>query len=187
MMLLKCCIQYASKFEKHSSGHRTEKFSFHSILKKGNGKEYSNHHTIAFISHSSKAMPQILQARLQLYMNCELQAGSRKDRGTRDQIADIHWLIEKARELKTNKQIYFSFIDYVKDFHCVDHNKLWKTLREGNTRDHLTNLLRNLYAGQEATVRTRHGTMDSFKIGERVRQGYILSPCLFHSYAEYIL
>ena len=132
-------------------------------------------------------MPQILQARLQLYMNCELQAGSRKDRGTRDQIADIHWLIEKARELKTNKQIYFSFIDYVKDFHCVDHNKLWKTLREGNTRDHLTNLLRNLYAGQEATVRTRHGTMDSFKIGERVRQGYILSPCLFHSYAEYIL
>ena len=102
-MLLKCCIQYASKFEKHSSGHRTEKFSFHSILKKGNAKEYSNYHTIAFISHSSKVMPQILQARLQHYMNCELpnvQAGSRKGRGTRDQIADIRWLIEKARELK---------------------------------------------------------------------------------------
>ena len=102
-MLLKCCIQYASKFEKHSSGHRTEKFSFHSILKKGNAKECSNYHTIAFISHSSKVMPQILQARLQHYMNCELpdvQARSRKGRGTRDQIAHIHWLIKKARELK---------------------------------------------------------------------------------------
>ena len=120
-------------------------------------------------------------------MNCELsdcQAGFRKGRGIRDQIADIRWLIEKARELKT-KKIYFSFIDYVKDFVWITTN--CGKLREGNTRDHLTNLLRNLYAGQEATVRTRHGTMDSFKIGKGVHQGCILSPCLFNFYAEYIM
>ena len=154
-MLLKCCIQYASKFEKHSSSHRTEKFSFHSILKKGNGKECSNYHTIVFISHSGKVMPQILQARLQQHMNCELpdcQAGFRKDRRTRDQIANISCIIEKAREFPPKH--LFCFIDYAKASDCVDHNKLWNILQEKGIPDHLTCLLRSLYAGHEATVRT---------------------------------
>ena len=121
-------------------------------------------------------------------MNCELtdvQAGFRKGRGTRDQIANIRWLMEKAREFQKN--IYFCFIDYAKAFDCVDHNKLWKILREMGIPDHLTFLLRNLYAGQEATVRTGHGTTDWFHIGKGVRQGCILSPCLFNLYAEYIM
>ena len=115
-------------------------------------------------------------ARLQQYVNHELpdvQAGFRKGRGTRDQIANIHW-IKKARELQKN--IYFCFIDYAKAFDCVDHNKLWKILKEIGIPDHLTCLLRNLYAGQEATVRTGHGTTDWFQIGKGVRQGCILSP-----------
>ena len=120
-------------------------------------------------------------------MNLELpdvQAGFRKGRGTRDQIANIHW-IKKARELQKN--IYFCFIDYAKAFDCVDHNKLWKILKEMGIPDHLTCLLRNLYAGQEATVRTGHGTTDWFQIGKGVRQGCIFSPCLFNFYAEYIM
>ena len=131
------------------------------ILKKSNAKEYSNYHTIALISHASKVMLKILQARLQQYVNCELpdvQAGFRKSRRTRDQIANIHWIIEKARELQKNT--YFCFIDYAKAFDCVDHNKLWKTLKEMGIPDHLTCLLRNLYAGQEATVRIGRGTTD---------------------------
>ena len=103
----------------------------------------------------------------------------------RDQIANIHWITEKAREFQKN--IYFCFLDYAKAFDCVDHNKLWKILREMGIPDHLTCLLRNLYAGQEATVRTRHGTTDWFQIGKRVRRGCILSPCLFNLYAEYIM
>ena len=133
-------------------------------------------------------MLKILQARLQQYVNRELpdvQAGFRKSRGTRDQIANIHWIIKKAREFQKN--IYLCFIDYAKAFDCVDHNKLWKTLKEMGIPDHLTCLLRNLYAGQEATVRTGHGTTDWFQIGKRVRQGCILSPCLFNWYAEYIM
>ena len=133
-------------------------------------------------------MLKILQARLQQYMNRELldvQAGFRKGRGTRDQIADIHWIIKKAREFQKN--IYFCFIDYAKTFDCMDHKKLWKILRKMGIPDHLTCLLRNLYAGQEATVRTGHGTMDWFNIGKRVHQGCILSPCLFNFYAEYIM
>ena len=121
-------------------------------------------------------------------MNCELpdvQTGFRKSRRTSDQIARICWIIEKAREF--NKNIYFCFIDYTKAFDCVDHNKLWKILKEMGIPDHLTRLLRNLYAGQEATVRTGHGTTDWFQIGKRVRQGCILSPCLFNFYAEYIM
>ena len=117
-------------------------------------------------------------------MNCELpdvQAGFRKGRGTRDQIADIYWIMEKAREFQKN--IYFCFIDYAKAFDCVDHNQLWKILKEMGIPDHLTCLLRNLYAGQEATVRTGHGTTDWFQIGKRVCQGCILSPCLFNFYA----
>ena len=121
-------------------------------------------------------------------MNCELpdvQGVFRKGRGTRDQIANIRWIMEKAREFQKN--IYFCFIDYAKVFDCVDHNKLWKILKEMGIPDHLTCLLRNLYAGQEATVRTEHGTTDWFQIGKGVCQGCILSLCLFNLYAEYIL
>ena len=125
-------------------------------------------------------MLKILQARLQQYMNHELsdvQAGFTKGRGTSDQIAIIRWIVKKAREFQKN--IYFFFIDYVKAFDCVDHNKLWTILKEMGIPDHLICLLRNLYAGQEATVRTGHGTTDWFQIGKEVRQGCILSPCLF--------
>ena len=142
------------------------------IPKKGNAKECSNYRTIALISHASKVMLKILQARLQQYMNRELpdvQAGFRKGRGTRVQIANIRWIMEKAREFQKN--IYFWFIDYAKAFDCVDHNKLWKILKEMGIPDHLTGLLRNLYAGQEATVRTGHGTTDLFQIGKGVCQG----------------
>ena len=121
-------------------------------------------------------------------MNCELpdvQVGFRKGRGTRDQIANIRWIIEKAREFQKN--IYFCFIDHAKASDCVDHNKLSKILKEMGIPDHLTCLLRNLYAGQEAIVRTRHGTTDWFQIGKGVRQGCTLSPCLFTFYAEYIM
>ena len=137
---------------------------------------------------ASKVTLKILHARLQQYVNQELpdvQAGFRKGRGTRDQIANIHWIIEKARELQKN--IYFCFKDYTKGYDCVVHNKLWKILKEMGIPDHLINLLRNLYAGQEGTGRTRHGTMDWLKIGEGVHQGCILSPCLFNLYAEYII
>ena len=132
-------------------------------------------------------MLKILQARLQQYMNCELsdvQGGFRKGRGTRDQIANIPWIIKKAREFQKN--IYFCFIDYAKAFDCVDHNIVWKILKEMGIPDHLTCLLRNLYSGQEATVRTGHGTTEWFQTGKGVHQGCILSPCLFNLYAEYI-
>ena len=115
----------------------------------------------------------------------DVQAGFRKGRGTRDQIANIRWIILKAREFQKN--IYFCFIDYAKAFDCVDYNKLWKILKEMGILDHLTCLLRNLYAGQEATVRTGHGTTDWFKIGKGVHQGCIMSSCLFNLYAEYIM
>ena len=149
------------------------------IPKKGNAKECSNYRTIALISHVSKVMPQILQARLQQYMNCEIpnvQAGFRKGRETRDQISSSRCVIEKARELQKN--INFCFIDYAKAFDCVDHKKLWKILKEIGIPDHLTCILRNLYAGQEATIRTEHGTTDWFQIRKGVRQGCILSSCL---------
>ena len=121
-------------------------------------------------------------------MNRELpdvQDGFRKGRGNRDQSANICWIIKKAREFQKN--IYFCFIDYAKAFDCVHHNKLWKILKDMGISDHLTCLLRSLYAGQEATVRTGHGTTDWFQIGKGVLQGYILSPCLFNLYAEYIM
>ena len=158
------------------------------VPKKGNVKERSNYCTIALISHTSKVMLKILQARLQQYVNHELsdvQAGFCKGRWTRDQIANIRWIIEKAREFQKNT--YFCFIDYAKAFDCLDHNKLWKILKEMEIPDHLTCLLRSLYAGQKATDRTEHGTTDLFQIGKGVRQGCILSPCLFYLYAEYIM
>ena len=133
-------------------------------------------------------MLNILQARLQQNVNCELpdvQAGFRKCRGTRDQIDNIRCIIKKVREFQKN--IYFCFIDYTKAFDCVDHNKLWKILTEMGIPDHLTCLLRNLYAGQEATVRTGHGTTHWFQIGKGECQSCILSPCLFNLYAEHIM
>ena len=133
-------------------------------------------------------MFKILQARLQQYVNHEhldVQAGFRKARGTRDKIANILWIIEKATEVQKN--IYFSFIDYIKALDYVDHNKLRQILKEMGVLDHLTCFLRNLYAGQEATVRTGHGTMDWFQIGKGVQQGCLLSSCLFNLYAEYIM
>ena len=139
------------------------------IPKKGNAKECSNYCTIALISHASKVMLKILQARLQQYVNQErpdVQAGFTKGRGTRDQMANIHWTIEKAREFQKN--IYFCFTDYARTFDCMDHNKLWKILKDMGIPNHLTCLLRNLYAGQEATVRTGHGTTDWFQIGKGV-------------------
>ena len=166
-----------------------EKVSFHSNPKERQCQKCSDYYTDALISHASKVMLKILEASLQQYINCELpdvQAGFRKGRGTRDQIANICSIIEKAR--KFQKNICFCFIDYNKAFNCVDHNKMWKILKKMGIPDQLTCLLRNLYAGQEATVRTRHGSRgtDWFQIGKGVRQGCILSPCLFNLYAEYI-
>ena len=158
------------------------------IPKKGNVYKCLNYHTIALISHTSKVMLKILQAKLRQYMNHELpdvQASFIKSRETRDQIANICWIIEKAKEFQKN--ICLCFIDYAKAFDCVDHNKLWKILQEMGIPDHLTCLLRNLYAGQEETVRTGHGTTDWFLIGKEIHQGCILSPCLFNLYAEYIM
>ena len=143
-----------SHMENSAVATRLEKVSFHS-----NAKECSNYYTIALISHASKVLLKILQARLQHYMNRELpdvQARFRKGRGSRDQIANIRWIIKKAREFQKN--LYFCFIDYAKAFDCVDHSKLWKSLKEMGIPNHLSCLLRNLYAGQETTVRTAHGT-----------------------------
>uniref|UniRef100_A0A8D2IYD5 Reverse transcriptase domain-containing protein n=1 Tax=Varanus komodoensis TaxID=61221 RepID=A0A8D2IYD5_VARKO len=158
------------------------------IRKKGDAKECSNYRTIALISHASKVMLKILQARLQQHLDRELpevKAGFRRGRGTRAQIANIHWITEKAREFQKN--IYLCFIDYAKAFDCVDHNKLWHILKEMGVPDHLICLLRNLYAGQEATVRIGHRTTDWLNIEIGVRQGCILLPCLFNLYAEHIM
>ena len=133
-------------------------------------------------------MLKILQARLQQYMNSELpdvQAGFRRGRRIWDQVANIHWIIQKAKEFP--KRIYFCFTDCAKAFNCMDHNKLWKILREMGIPDHLPCILRNLHAGQEATVRIIHVTIDLFHIGKGTYQGCILSPCLFNLYAEYIM
>jgi len=184
-MLWNCCTQYVKKFGNLSSGHRTGKCVFILVPNKGKAKECSNYLTITLILYASKVMLKVLQARLQQYMNREfpdVKAGFRKGRGTRDQIVNICWIIEKAREFQKN--IYFCFIDYTKAFDCVDHNKF---LQEMGIPDHLTCLLENLYAGHEATVRTGHGTMDLFQIEKRVHQDCILSSCLFNLYAEYFM
>ena len=155
-----------------------EKASLHSKPKKGNAKECSNYYMTALISHASELMPKILQAQLQQYMNqdvSDVQAGFRKGRGTRDQIANIHWIIEKAREFQKN--IYFCFIDYAKAFDCVDHNKLGKILQNTRPPDlpPEKSVCRFLYTDQEATVRTGHRTTDWFKIGKGLSQDCILS------------
>ena len=181
-MLESAALNMPTNLENSAVATGLEKFGI-PIPKKGNAKECSNYHTIALILHASKVMFKILQVRLQQYMNHELpdvQGGFRKGRESRDQIANIHWIIEKAREFQKN--IYFCFIDHVKAL-TVWITINWKILKEMEIPDHLTCLLRNLYAGQEATVRTGHGTTDWFQIGKGVRQGYILSPCLFNLYA----
>ena len=172
MMLWKCCINMPANLENSAVATGLAKVSFHS-----NPKECSNYHTIVLLSHASKVMLKILQARLQQYVNCELpdtQAGFRKGRGTRNQIANIHWIIKKGREFQKNT--FFCFVDYAKAFDCADHNELWKILQELGIPNHLTCLLRNLYAGQEATVRTGHGPTAWLQIGKGVGQGCILSP-----------
>ena len=156
------------------------------IPQKGHPKESSNYCPLVLISHASKVMLKTLQARLQQYVNLELpgvQAGFRKGRGTRDQIANICWLIEKAREFQKN----ICFNDCAKAFDCVDHNNLWKVLKEMGIPDHLTCLQRYLSAGQEATDRTGRGTTDWFQIETGVHQGCISLPCFFNLYAEYII
>ena len=158
---------------------------FITITKKSRAKECTNHHTTELISHASKVILKILQARLQQYVNRELpdvQAGFRKGRGTRDQISNICWIIEKVREFQKN--IYFCLIDYTKASDCVDHNKLWKILKEMGAIDHLICLLRNLYVGQEATVRILRGTADWFQTGRGVWWDCILSSCLLNLHAE---
>ena len=181
-MLFTCLTQYGRKFGKLSSGHRTGKgqFSFQS-QKRAMPKNVQ-------ITHTIKVTLKILQARLQQYVNRELtdvQAEFRNGRGTRDQISNIWWTIKKAREFQKN--IYSWFIDCAKVFGCVDHSKLWKILQEMGIPDHLIRLLRNLYADQEATIRTGHGTTDCFQIRKGIYQGCMLSPCLFNLYAEYII
>ena len=159
-MLWKCCTQYASKFGKLSSGHRTGKGQF-SVQSQRTAMSKNDQTTTQLNSSHMLAKYCSKFSKPQQYVNHELpdvQAGFRKGRGTRDQIANICWIIEKTREFQKN--IYFCFIDYAKAFDCMDHNKLWKILKEMGTPDYLTCLLRNLYAGQEATVRTGHGTTD---------------------------
>ena len=182
-MLWKLCTQYARNFVKLSSGHRTGKgqFSFQSQR-----REMPKNVQTTTQLHSSP-MLKILQARLQQYINHELpdvQAEFRKGWGTRDQIANICWIIKKAREFQ--KKIYFCVIT-PKPWLCGSQQTVWKILQEMGIQDHLTCLLRNLYAGQQATVRTGRRTADWFQIGKGVRQGCILSPCIFNLYAEYIM
>ena len=164
-----------------------EKVSFHSNPR-GSAKECSNYCTIVLLSHTSKVMIKILQARLQQYMNHELpdvQAGFRKSRGTRDQTAKIRWIIEEVRV--PEKHLFLLYWLRQSPWLCGSQQTVWKILQEMEIPDHLTCLLGNLYAGQEATVRTGHWTTDWFQIGNGVRQGCILSPCLFSLYAEYIM
>ena len=164
-----------------------EKVRFYSNIKERQCQRmFKLPHNCTDLSHTRKVMLKILQARLQRYVNQELpyfQAGFRKGRVIRDQIAKICWVIGKAREFQKN----ICLIDYSKAFDCVDHKKPWRILKEMGIPNHLTCLLRNLCAGQEATVRTGHGTTDWFQIGEGARQGCISSPCLFYLYAEYIM
>ena len=181
--MLKCCTQYASKFGKLGSGHRTEKgqFSFQSQRRTvpKNVPTTIQLHSFHILTRSCSKSSK-LGFNSMWTENFQIPAGFRKGGRTRDQIANIHWIIEKAREFQKN--IYF--IDYAKTFDCVDHNKLWKILKEMGIPDHLTCLLRNLYVGQEATVRTEHETTDWLKIAKRVHQGCIMSPCLFKLYAD---
>ena len=187
-MLWKCCMQYASKFGKVSSGHGTGKgqFSFQS-QRKAMPKNVQTTAQLHSSQTPAKQCSKIFKPGFNSTWKCELpdvQAGLRKVRGTKDQSANICWIIERAREFQ--KTIYFCFTDYAKVFDCVDNNTLWKILIDGNTRPPYQPP-EKLYAGQEATVRTRCGTMDWFQIGKGICQGYIFSSYLFNLYAEYIM
>ena len=180
-----CCIRYVKNLEDPAVATGLKRSILITISKKSTTKECASHQTMALISHATKVMLKILHARFQHYVNQELldiRAGFRKGRGTRDQIANIHWIIEKARECQKNT--YLFFIDYTKAFDCMDHNKLWKALKEMGLPDDLTGLPRNLCAGQEATVRALYGTTGWSKKGGQ--QGHLLSPCLFNVCAEHI-
>ena len=190
MMLWKCCTQYASKFGKLNSGHQTGKCPFSSQSQR---KAMSKNVWTTAQLHSShttcKVMLKILEGRLQQYVNPELpdiQAGFTKGKGTRDQIANIYWIIYRKSKRIPEKHLPLLYW-LPQSLDCVDHNKLWIILKEMGIPGHLTCFLRNLYAGQEATVRTGHETMDWFKIEKGVHQGCILSPCLFNLYAEHIM
>ena len=186
-MRWQCCTQYVSKFEKFNTGHRKQSV-FMPIPKKGNAKECSNYHTIALISYASNVRLKLLKAGLQQYMNWELphvQARFRKGRGTRDQIANIHGIIEKVRELQKKTSISASLTTLKPLTVWITTN--WKSLQEMGIPNHVTCLLWNLYAGQEGTFRIGHEITDWSQIGKGVHQGYILSPCLFNFYAEYIM
>ena len=186
-MLWNCCTQYASKSGKFSSSHRTGKCQFSFLPKKGNIKECSNFHTTALISHTNKVMLKIFQAWLQQYVNCDLadvQAVFRKSKGTRDWIANSHWMIKKQES--SRKISTFALLTTPKPLAVWLTTNCGKFLKR-RIPDQLTCLLRNLYADQEVTVRTGHGTTDWFQIGKGVCQGCILSPCLFNLYAEYII
>ena len=186
MILFKCCTQYASSIWKYlgNSAMTTilEKVNFHFNPKKGNAKECSNYHTIAFSSHASKVnMLKILQARLQSMQAKNFQIYKLYlERAKEPEIKMPTPVGSQKKQGNSRKNIYFCFTDYVKAFDCVHYNKLWKILKEMGIPDHLTCLLRNLCAGQEATVRTTHGTTNWFKIGKGVHQGYILSTYLFN-------
>ena len=182
------CTQYAANLENSAVATGLEKVRiFITIPKKSNAKECSNHHMVALILHASKVMLKIPQARLQQYVNRELpdvQAGFRKGRGTRDQIANIRWITEKAR--KFQKNIYFCFIDYTKAFDCVDHSKLWEILQEMETPDHLTCLLRNLYAGEEATLDLEMEQQTDSKLGKEYVKVVYCHPA-YLTYVEFIM
>ena len=184
-MLWKCCIQYASKFGKLSSGHRTGKGQFSSQSQK---KAVPKNVQTTAQSHSFYTLAKWCSTFSKLGFNSTWTENFQmfklylEKAEESDQIANIRWIIEKAREFQ--KYIYFCFTDYAKAFDCVDHNQLWKILKEMGIPHHLTCLLRNLYAGQEITTRNGHGTMGWFKIGKGVLQGCILSPCLFNFYTE---
>ena len=174
-MLLKCCTQHASKLGNWAVTTRLENVSFHLNFKEGQCKRMFKHHTTALISNASKVMLEILQGRLQQYMNQELPdvlAGFRKGRRIRDQITNIHWIIDKASKFQRNIEVCFT--DYAKAFYCGNHSKLWKILKDMGIPDHFICLLRNLCVDQEPTLRTGHGTIDWFKTGKGVCQGCIL-------------
>ena len=183
-MLWKCCTHHASKYGKLSSGRKTGKgqfsFQYQRRAMPKNGQTTAQLHSF----HFTKVILKILQARLQQYMSQELpniQDGFRKIRGTRDQITNIRWIIKEVKEFQKN--IYFCFIDYIK--FCVDHIKLWKILKEMGIPDHLICLMRNMYAGQEAIVRTRHGRTDWFQSGKGACQDCMLPLYLSNLYAEW--
>ena len=188
MTLSKCRTQYVSQFGKHSHGYRTGKgqSSFQSQRKAMPKNAQTTYHKIAFISHVCKVMLKILQVRLQQYENFQTYKLD-LEKTQKPEIKSGTSAGSSKKQEKFQKNIYFCFIDYAKAFDCVGHNKLWKILKDMGIPDHLTHLLRNLYASQEATVSTGHGTTDCFQIGIGAHQSCILSPCLFNLYAEYIM